>query len=134
MSRILFTFNFLALLTSIMLNLLSKIALVLKPLQKFILFFATLLVALIIFTLVKQNSFYSLDNHWLKISFLLFMWVVLMNLLILVFNRVPSTFNVNQRFSGVKYKIKRFFYHMLAWLFMAAGATLLILSFRMINA
>ena len=134
MSRILFTFNFLALLTSIMLNLLSKTALVLQPLQKFILFFAALLVALIIFTLVKQDSFYSLDNHWLKISFLLFMWVVLMNLLILVFNRVPSTFNVNQRFFGVKYKITRFFYHTLAWLFMAAAGTLLILSFRMINA
>jgi len=134
MSRILFAFNFLALLTSIMLNLLSKAALILQPLQKLILFFAALLVALIIFTLVKQDSFYSLDNHWLKISFLLFMWVVLMNLLILVFNKVPSTFNVNQRLSGVKYKITRFFYHTLAWLFMAAAGTLVIISFRMINA
>jgi len=134
MSRILFAFNFLALLTNIMLNLLSKAALMLQPLQKLILFFAALLVALIIFTLVKQDSFYSLDNHWLKISFLLFMWVVLMNLLILVFNKVPSTFNVNQRLSGVKYKITRFFYHTLAWLFMAAAGTLVIISFRMINA
>ena len=134
MSRILFAFNFLALLTNIMLNLLSKAALILQPLQKLILFFAALLVALIIFTLVKQDSFYSLDNHWLKISFLLFMWVVLMNLLILVFNKVPSTFNVNQRLSGVKYKITRFFYHTLAWLFMAAAGTLVIISFRMINA
>jgi membrane-associated HD superfamily phosphohydrolase len=134
MSRILFALIFLALLTSIMLNLLSKTALVLQPLQKLILFLSVLLVALIIFTLVKQDSFYSLDNHWLKISFLVFMWLVLMNLLTLVFNKVPSTFNANQRFSGVKYKIIRFFYHTLAWLFMAAGGTLLILSFRMINA
>ena len=134
MSRILFALIFLALLTSIMLNLLSKTALVLQPLQKLILFLSVLLVALIIFTLVKQDSFYSLDNHWLKISFLVFMWLVLMNLLTLVFNKVPSTFNVNQRFSGVKYKITRFFYHTLTWLFMAAAGTLVILSFRMINA
>jgi hypothetical protein len=134
MSRILFAFNFLALLTNIMLNLLSKAALMLQPLQKLILFFAALLVALILFTLVEPDSFYSLDNHWLKIIFLLFIWVVLMNLLIVVFNKVPSTFNVNQRLSGVKYKITRFFYHTLAWLFMAAAGTLVILSFRMINA
>jgi hypothetical protein len=134
MSRILFAFNFLALLTNIMLNLLSKAALMLQPLQKLILFFAALLVALILFTLVEPDSFYSLDNHWLKIIFLLFIWVVLMNLLIVVFNKVPSTFNVNQRLSGVKYKITRFFYHTLAWLFMATAGTLVILSFRMINA
>jgi hypothetical protein len=117
-----------------MLNLLSRAALMLQPLQKLILFFAALLVALILFTLVEPDSFYSLDNHWLKIIFLLFIWVVLMNLLIVVFNKVPSTFNVNQRLSGVKYKITRFFYHTLAWLFMAAAGTLVILSFRMINA
>jgi hypothetical protein len=134
MSRILFAFNFLALLTNIMLNLLSKAALMLQPLQKLILFFAVLLVALILFTLVEQDSFYSLDNHWLKISFLVMIWLALMNLLILVFNKVPSTFDVNQRSSVIKYNIKRFFYHTLAWLFMAAAGTLVILSFRMINA
>lgn len=117
-----------------MLNLLSKAALMLKPLQKLIIFFAALLVTLIISTLVVQDSFYNPGNHWLKINFLVFMWLVLINLLILVFNRVPSSFDVNQRFSGVKYKITRFFYYTLAWLFMAAAGTLVILSFRMINA
>jgi hypothetical protein len=106
----------------------------LQPLQKLILFFAVLLVALILFTLVEQDSFYSLDNHWLKISFLVMIWLALMNLLILVFNKVPSTFDVNQRSSVIKYNITRFFYHTLAWLFMAAAGTLVILSFRMINA
>lgn len=134
MSRFLFAFNFLARLTTTMLNVLSKTALMLQPLQKFILFFAVLLVALILFTLVEQNSLYSLDNHWLKISFLVLMWLVLINLLILVFNKVPSSFDINQRFSRVKYNITRFFYHTLAWLFMTAAGTLVILSFRMINA
>lgn len=118
-----------------MLDVLSKLAVKLKPLQKLSYVLIAILAAIIIFQLNQPSSLQTdKSNSYAFFSFLTCIWLLLFNLLIAIFDNVPVISSDKQAiFSRIKSKVRRGFYHFLALLFVALTLIIIFLSIRMLR-
>ena len=118
-----------------MLDVLSKLAVKLKPFQKLSYVLIVLLAVTIIFQLNQPSSLQvDKSNSYAFFSFLTCIWLLLFNLLIAMFDNIPLINNDNKGIiSRIKNKVRRGFYHFLALLFVVLTLVIIFLSIRMLR-
>lgn len=117
-----------------MLELLEGIATKLQPLRKFSYLLLALLVGFIITQLLKAPSQNQLTSLYEILSFVGCIWLLLFNILLSIFYQIPSIDNSSKGLiTRVKTKTKRFFYHLLALLFIGLTLVIIFLTIRMLR-
>jgi len=117
-----------------MLEILEKLSGKLQPLRKLSYLLITALVIGIVIYLLKTPSYsHQSTNSFAILSFVCCIWLLLFNLLLSIFNNIPSTDNQVAMFKRLKIKIQRFFYHLLAILFIVLTLVIVFLTIRMLR-
>ncbi|KGJ96121.1 hypothetical protein GAB14E_0068 [Colwellia psychrerythraea] len=117
-----------------MLNFLGDIATKLQPFRRLSYLLAALLVGFIITQLLKVPSQNQVAVSCEILSFVGCIWLLLFNILLSIFQNIPSEDNCSLGFlARVKIKTQRFFYHLLALMFITLTLIIVFLSFRMLR-
>ena len=117
-----------------MLETLVKLAEKLQPFRKLTYLLAAILVVIIVIQLLTTPSPAQSSSSYGMLSFMGVIWILLLNILILLFHNIPDLNEGSKGFiAHVKVKIQRSFYHLFALLFMSLTLTIVFLSFRMLR-
>ena len=117
-----------------MITSLVKISLALKPFNKFINLLVIVLIINIGYQLVFSVMPSAADSNEVMLSFLALTWLLLVNLMIEVFSRVPVASQSKTSFlARIKNKLYRGFYYTLSLIFIVISIAVLLLSFRMLR-
>ena len=109
-----------------------------KPYQNIgyflVLVFIALLVIPLLFPNQAQFNYLDINNEYGRLGLLACIWILLLNVIVRVFNDIPQkVINKKAIFKLLAYKIKRFFYFILALFFIMLTLVILILSIRLIR-
>jgi hypothetical protein len=117
-----------------MLKLLEKLSIKLQPLRKLSYFLIAILVIVIVNNLlqVPSNNQQS-GNPFAILSFVGCIWLLLFNLLLSIFNDIPSTDNQPSMFKRLKSRVQRYFYQLLAILFIGLTLVIVFLTIRILR-
>lgn len=117
-----------------MITRLVKISLVLKPFNKLIYLLVIVLIINIGYQLVFSVMPSAADSNEVMLSFLALTWLLLVNLMIEVFSRVPVTSECKSSFlARIKNRFHRGLYYLLSLVFMAISIAVILLSFKMLR-
>jgi len=117
-----------------MISCLDKISSVLRPLHKFTYLLAIVLIANIAYQLVFSVMPSVAQSNELMLNFLALAWLLLVNLMIQVFSRVPVTLQSKTSFlARIKNKFHRGLYYVLSLIFIVISIAVILLSFRMLR-
>jgi hypothetical protein len=117
-----------------MISYLIKISSVLRPLHKFTYLLAIVLIANIVYQLVFSVMPSVDESNELMLNFLALAWLLLVNLMIQVFSRLPVASQSNTSFlARVKNKFHRGIYYLLSLIFIVISIAVILLSLRMLR-
>lgn len=117
-----------------MITFLVKISLALKPFNKFIYLLAIVLIVNIAYQLVFSVMPSVAQSNELMLNFLALAWLLLVNLMIQVFSRVPVVLQSKTSFLvRMKNKLHRGLYYVLSLIFIIISIAVVLLSFRMLR-
>jgi hypothetical protein len=117
------------------LEFLSRLSIKLHPLRKLSYVLGAIFLTVIISQLFqKPLQLHQADNSYTIFSFISCIWLLLFNILILIFKEIPT---ISKDTSGIisrfKNKIQRAFYHLVALLFVGLSLTIIILTIRLLR-
>ncbi len=117
-----------------MLEILAKLSAKLQPFRKLTYLVMALLVGFIVTQLLQTPSPSQSINPYTMLSFLGIIWLLLFNILLLLFHNIPRVEEGSKGiFTRVKIKVQRSFYHFLALLFIGLTLVIVFLSVRMLR-
>jgi len=118
-----------------MLELLGKLSVKLQPLRKLSYILGVIFLSVIIFEFLPVDSQQQqLDSPYAILSFIACIWLLLFNILISIFDNVPSANNKSLGvFARFKIKLQRTFYHLLALLFIGLTLVIIFLTVRILR-
>ncbi|MFT7008206.1 MAG: hypothetical protein ACJAXJ_002745 [Colwellia sp.] len=117
-----------------MITSLVKISLALKPFNKFIYLLAIVLIVNIGYQLVFSVMPSVAESNKIMLNFLALAWLILVNLMIQVFSRVPFVLQSKSSFlARIKNKFHRGLYYVLSLVFIIISIAVILLSFRMLR-
>ncbi len=113
---------------------LIKAAVALKPIQKLTYLLAIILVVNIFYQLIFAALPSELESNELRLNFLALIWIILLNLMIQIYSRMPIA-SQSHRFAlaKIKDKIHRGFYYLLSFIFLIITVAVIIVSFKMLG-
>jgi len=116
-----------------MLELLGKLSVKLQPLRKLSYILGAVFLSVIIFELLQPSSL-QLGNHYAILSFVGCIWLLLFNILISIFDNIPSAREKPLGvLTGIKIKLQRIFYQLLALLFLGSTLVIIFLTIRLLR-
>lgn len=117
-----------------MVTFLVKISLALKPFNKFIYLLAILFIINIGYQLVFSAVPSVAESNKIMVNFLALAWLLLINLMIQVFSRLPVASQSKTSFlARIKNKLHRGIYYLLSLVFIVISIAVILLSFRMLR-
>lgn len=113
---------------------LIKVAVALKPFKKFTYLLAIILLVNILYQLIFSALPSEEESNELRLNFLTLIWVILLNLMIQIYSRMPIA-SQGRRFAlaKIKDKIRRGFYYLLSFVFLIITVAVIIVSFKMLG-
>jgi len=117
-----------------MLELLEKLSTKLQPLRKLnYLLMVVLVIGIVVFLLQSPIHHQQSTNPYAILSFVGCIWLLLFNLLLSIFTNIPRADNQLSIFKRLTIRAQRYFYHLLAFLFVALTLVIVFLTIRMLR-
>ena len=117
-----------------MVTFLVKISLALKPFNKFIYLLAILFIINIGYQLFFSVTPSVAESNNIMVNFLALVWLLLVNLMIQVFSRVPIVLQGKiSLLARIKNKFYRGLYYLLSLVFIVISIAVILLSLRMLR-
>jgi len=116
-----------------MLELFGKLSKKLQPLRRFSYFLVIILVVGIVIYLLQPTSHQQPSSSYAILSFVACIWLLLFNLLLSIFDNVPTVDTQAAKFKRLKIKIQRCIYQLLAVLFTGLTLIIIFLTIRMLR-
>ena len=121
-----------------LLTVFEVIAKKIKPYQNIGYFLVLVFIALLVIPLLLPNqvqfNYLDINDEYGRLGLLACIWILLLNVIVRVFNDIPQkVINKKAIFKLLGYKIKRFFYFILALFFIMLTLVILILTIRLLR-
>ena len=117
-----------------MLKLLGFLSIKLQPLRKISILLSVILLAIIVTQLLGPSSYPKTNTTFELFSFVTLIWLLLFNLLLSLFQSIPSIDKERDRIlARIKIKVQRSLYQLLAVFFVGLTLVIIFLSVRMLR-